>query len=229
MAEHQPSYFPWLGLLDKINKSDIFILLDTVQFNDNSFQSRNLFLNHTGESQYLSIPISKKNYQNKTIKDMKIVDKRWQKKHRGYIIANYSKHPFYKEVYSVIDQIYTKKYEYLIDVLIDSMLISKKILGIDAEIVLASDLDYDRLLVKDELVLSLLEATNASKYISGEGAKDYQDDNKFIERKIDLEYQSFIHPVYSQKNSKEFIAGLSILDVLFNLGLDESKKLLKGI
>ena len=57
---HQPSYFPWLGLLDKIEKSDTFVLLDNVQFNDNAFQSRNIFLNHNGEVQYLTIPVQKK-------------------------------------------------------------------------------------------------------------------------------------------------------------------------
>ncbi len=64
---HQPSYFPWLGLLDKIEKSNAFIILDTVQFNDNAFQSRNIFLNHNGETQYLSIPVQKKKLSKKNV------------------------------------------------------------------------------------------------------------------------------------------------------------------
>ena len=64
---HQPSYFPWLGLLDKIEKSNTFVILDTVQFNDNAFQSRNIFLNHNGAVQYLTIPVQKKNYQKNKI------------------------------------------------------------------------------------------------------------------------------------------------------------------
>ena len=225
---HQPSYFPWLGLLDKIEKSNTFVLLDTVQFNDNSFQSRNLFLNHNGESQYLSIPISKKNYQNKTIRDMKIIDFRWQKKHKGFLVANYKKHPFFDEVYSSIENIYIKKYVYLIDVLIDSMELCNKMLNINTEVILASDIAYNHSLTKDELVLSILEASNATKYISGTGAKAYQDDSKFLSRGIDLEYQSFTHPTYQQKNSKEFNIGLSVLDLLFNIGKTEASILLKS-
>ena len=41
MSAHQPAYLPWLGYLDKIKRSDIFIFLDTVQFEKNSFTNRN--------------------------------------------------------------------------------------------------------------------------------------------------------------------------------------------
>lgn len=224
---HQPSYFPWLGLLDKIYKSDTFVLLDNVQFNDNAFQSRNIFLNHNGEVQYLSIPISKKDYQNKTIRDLKISDHRWQKKHKGFLTANYKKHPYFDEIYPYIEDVYNKKYEYLIDVLYDSMKVTNDMLNINTEIILASDLDYDKTLTKDELVLAILKSVDAKEYISGTGAKAYQDDKKFEDNNIVLKYQEFKHPVYEQKNSSEFKMGLSILDVLFNLGCKKSENLLK--
>ena len=45
---HQPAYLPWLGYFDKINKSDLFVFLDTVQFQKNSFQNRNMILSIYG-------------------------------------------------------------------------------------------------------------------------------------------------------------------------------------
>ena len=48
-AIHQPSYFPWLGWMDKINKCDQFILMDEVQLSDRAYQHRNLFLTNTGQ------------------------------------------------------------------------------------------------------------------------------------------------------------------------------------
>ena len=41
VAIHQPQYMPWLGYFHKMDKADIFIHLDTVQFRRNEFQNRN--------------------------------------------------------------------------------------------------------------------------------------------------------------------------------------------
>lgn len=59
-AIHQPSYFPWLGWMDKINKCDQFILMDEVQLSDRAYQHRNLFLTNTGQQKFLTIGIQKK-------------------------------------------------------------------------------------------------------------------------------------------------------------------------
>mgnify|MGYP000520569925 CR=1 FL=1 len=32
ISAHQPAYMPWLGYLDRIRRSDVFVFLDTVQF-----------------------------------------------------------------------------------------------------------------------------------------------------------------------------------------------------
>ena len=32
VAIHQPQYLPWLGYLDKIDRADLFVVLDCVQF-----------------------------------------------------------------------------------------------------------------------------------------------------------------------------------------------------
>nr|MBI3612487.1 WbqC family protein [Nitrospirota bacterium] len=41
VAIHQPQYLPWLGYLDKIDRADVFVILDTVQFKKNEWQNRN--------------------------------------------------------------------------------------------------------------------------------------------------------------------------------------------
>lgn len=76
---HQPSYFPWLGLLDKIEKSDLYIYFNSVQLTDNAYQNRNIFLSNQIKEHLLTIPISKKNYLTKTIDKLEVIDNRWKK------------------------------------------------------------------------------------------------------------------------------------------------------
>lgn len=228
---HQPGYFPWLGLLDKINQSDIFVVMDNVQLNDNAFQSRNIFFDMNQGSNYLTIPIAKKGHLDKTIKDMVIHDKIWQKKHSKFLIANYKKTPHFEEIFNEIEKIYTNDYKYLFDVLLDSMIILNNIFNIKTQIVLQSSLEYNKESTKGDLVLNIIEALKLQEktiYLSGTGAKCYQNDKDFTRNNIELKYQNFIHPTYIQHTNKnEFISGLSALDLAFNIGIEESKSFLK--
>lgn len=225
---HQPSYFPWLGLLDKINKSDLYILLDNIQFSDSGYQNRNIFLDNQNKEQLLTIPVNKKNHLNKLIKDIEISNNIWQKKHNKFLYFNYKKHPFFDEIYPLIQDIYKKEYKFLIDILYDTMLITKQIFQINTKIIYASELDLSKELKKEELVIEILKKTSADTYLSGNGAKSYQKDTSFLSQNIKLTYQSFSHPIYSQHNNNEFHPGLSSLDAAFNLGTKDAYKILEG-
>jgi hypothetical protein len=228
---HQPGYFPWLGLLNKINQSDIFVVMDDVQLNDNAFQSRNVFFDMNIGSNYLTIPIAKKGHLDKTIKDIVIHDKIWQKKHSKFLIANYKRTPHFEEIFNQIEEIYLNEYKYLFDVLLDSMKILNNIFDIKTQIVLQSSLMYDKESTKGDLVLNIIEALKLEKkmiYLSGTGAKNYQHDEDFRRNNIELKYQNFIHPIYIQHTNKnEFISGLSALDLAFNIGIEQSKSFFK--
>ena len=34
------------------------------------------------------------------LRELKVIDKKWQKKQNGFIMANYKKHSFFDEIYS---------------------------------------------------------------------------------------------------------------------------------
>lgn len=223
---HQPQYLPWLGLLDKINAAGLYVILDNVQFLKGGFQNRNTFISNTGDIQMLTIPIPKKNLLDKEIREIQISDNIWQKKHYKFLFYNYKKHPFFDEIMEITAPLFEKKYEFLLDALVDSMKISFRIFGIDPEIQYASEILPDTTAKKENLVIEILNKTNAGVYVSGTGAKSYQNQVTFDTNNIKLVYHSFTHPVYNQMNSKnDFVDGLSSLDMAFNLGLDKCRKL----
>lgn len=216
---HQPSYFPWLGLIDKISKSDIFIYLNSVQLSDNSYQNRNIFLDNKQKVHMLTIPIQRKDYLQKNISDIKIANLKWKKKHHDFIYFNYKKHPYFESINPYLEEFYKMDIERLDDILYESLNISLKLFGIKTKIIKSSELNIDRELKKEDLVLNILEEVGAKTYLSGVGATSYQNNQNFTNRNIKLTYQQFEHQIYTQYKNSNFISGLSCLDYLFNIGI----------
>ena len=52
LAVHQPQYLPWSGSFDKMDQADLFVLLDTVQFEKNGWQNRNKIKTAQGYVKY---------------------------------------------------------------------------------------------------------------------------------------------------------------------------------
>ena len=45
---HQPNFLPWIGYFHKIANSDVFIILDEVQYSKNSVANRNKIKGNQG-------------------------------------------------------------------------------------------------------------------------------------------------------------------------------------
>ena len=55
VSAHQPHYMPWIGYINKIFLSDIFVLVDNVQF-VKKYVAENKIVTKNGELQ-LSVPV----------------------------------------------------------------------------------------------------------------------------------------------------------------------------
>lgn len=225
---HQPSYFPWLGLLKKIFRSQLYVLMDEVQLSDRLFQHRNLFLDVNGQTRYLTIPINKKGFRGKKIKDITICDSSWQDDHKKFLLFNYKKSHFFDEVFQKIKIVFENKYKFLIDPLVASTKLSMDLFDIKTQVIMQSDLTYDRTRKKSDLILEIIKVTCADVYLSGLGAKEYLKLKDFQKEHIEILFNSFSHPQYHQINSDKFIPGLACLDVLFSIGIENSRKLFQG-
>lgn len=220
---HQPGYFPWQGLLNKIDRSDVLIVLDEVQLSDSAYQNRNTFLTADGKAKFLTIPIEKKDYLLKPFRDLRIADPGWGEKHRNFLVNNYRKHPHFSEVFAAVEEVLATPGPFLFDVVMASMRTSLRLFGIDTELVFQSEIDYDRSARKGDLVIELLKASGATTYLSGRGATAYQDDSAFAPHAIALVYTDFAPPPYPQKGSAAFVPGLSCIDLLCNVGTERAR------
>ena len=225
IAIMQPTYLPWLGYFDLINRSDVFVFLDSVQFDKRSWQQRNRIKTPNGELM-LTVPVLTKGRSDQKICDVMIdISQKFEKKHFNSIYSNYKKSIFFKYFDVELEEIYKNEINKLVDLNIRLIEWLSSKLGINTKFVYSSQLDTDG--SKTELLVNICKIINADHYISPAGSKEYIDQNNlFIKSGIKLSYQNYKHPTYSQLFG-DFIPYMSVIDLLFNEG-KKSLELIKS-
>lgn len=212
ISAHQPAYNPWLGYLHKILISDIFVVMDDVQYEKNSYINRNKILQNQQEIM-LTIPIKTKEYKTKIIRNMEILDNNWQSKHLKSIEQSYKKAPYFKEIFFELEQIYSMKSNFLINYTNAYLDFLVKYLQIDTKIVYASTLNIES--KKLDYVIELVKKVAGDCFIFGALGKDYANTQELKKNGITPYFQEYHHPTYHQL-SKEFHLYMGILDLIFN-------------
>jgi len=224
-AIHQPNYLPWLGYFYKIINCDIFVFLDNVQYEKNSFTNRNKIKTSQGAA-WLTVDIITKGHHGQLIGEVAINNNvSWNERHWKTINQNYSKAPYLESYKAVFESVYQEHWEKLADLNKHIIVSICKILGIaDIKFLNAFDLDVSG--KGTELLVNICKAVGADTYLSGFGGAKYMEEDKFREAGIELKYYDFKHPVYHQLWG-DFIPNLSIIDLLFNEG-ERSLQILRG-
>lgn len=217
VAIHQLGYIPWLPFLDKINKSDIFVFLDDVQYQKNGWQNRNKIRTKDG-SIWLTVPVK----AHLALKSNQIkIDytHNWVEKNKKSFLINYSKAKYFDETWKELEKIYDMKFDTLTQLNLEIISFIQKKFQIKTKTLLSSELD----IVSDgsKRILDICKQIEADIYYSGHGygleEKKYLNEEDFIKNNIKIQYQNFIHPEYKQCY-EPFIPNLTSLDLLFNEG-----------
>lgn len=217
---HQSQYMPWPAYFRKIALSDIFVVMDDVQFQKNGVQNRNKIRNKNGEF-WLTVPVS--GNLNDKIKDKKIADKKWQKKHFQSLSQSYAKTPYWKDYCAFFNELFQGDIVKLHDVNNAFIYFVLEELDIKTKIVQMSSLNCKG--EKSELVKNICLMLDAKTYLSGEGGRSYLDLDSFADSGIHIDFMASENPVYQQIHG-EFIPNLSILDMLFNVNKETVRKYL---
>lgn len=224
LTAHQPVYLPWIGLLNKIAKADLFCHFDIVQYQKKDFNNRNSIKTKDGIL-LLSVPVESKNHFEKSVGKINIINKGWDKKHIKSIKLSYSKADFFKKYFEELEFIIAgKKYKTLSELNLKILKFLLKSFNINTPIVLASDYNFEG--KKSDLVLDMCLKLKAKKYIFGQEGKKYANKESFIKKGISVYFQKFVHPTYKQLHGK-FIPKLSAIDLLFNEGPKSKNIILK--
>jgi arginyl-tRNA synthetase len=221
---HQPQYLPWLGYFDKIERSDVFVFLDNVQFKKNEWQNRNK-IKTDQQWQWLTVPVIHKFGQK--IDEVEINNTvRWGKKHLTALMTHYSKAPFFKEHIAFFEQTYAQEWKILSDLNMHLIQYLAKALGIsNTEFFISSE--YISREEPTERLVDLCKHAGGDVYLSGKDGAKYLNLDEFEKEGIQVIFQDYNHPQYAQLYGN-FEPYMSVIDLLFNCGPESLSILKKG-
>jgi len=219
----QPSYIPWRGFFHQIQKADVFVFYDDVQFDRHGWRNRNRIKTPQG-SRWLTIPVHSKRHlmEHTPIREIEIChDKDWSRAHCSILQQHYGKSPYFHRYWDLLDDFYRRRDVLLADFTIDLTVSIARELGLhNTRFTRSSALDVTG--SKTGRLLNILAEVKATHYISGPSARDYIEADKFAAAGITLEFMTYDYPEYPQLYPP-FDPRVSILDLLFMTGPDASR------
>jgi hypothetical protein len=216
----QPSYIPWRGFFHQVQKADVFVFYDDVQYDDRGWRNRNRIKTARG-SQWLTIPVLGRGAQVEKIpiRDVAICwDRPWARKHWASIRHAYARAPFFARYAGLVEAFLARRDERLADFTIDFVVALSRELGIErTRFVRSSSLGVGG--GRMDRLVGILEAVGARHYVSGPSARAYVDEPMLSAAGITVEYMSYDYPEYGQLHPP-YDPAVSILDLLFMKGPD---------
>lgn len=218
IAIAQPTYLPWLGYFDLLDQVDRFVLLDSVQFERQSWQQRNRIKTPQGLA-WLTVPVVFRGRLSQTIADVNIrVPDFWQD-HLRAIELNYRRAPYFNRYF---DELRERVEISAASLSLPHLTITllrwfAEVLGIPTPTMRSSELVVQGR--RTELLAEICTSLGASAYLSPFGAYEYLLDELPIltARGIGVSFHNYVHPVYRQM-FPPFQPYTCILDLIFNEG-----------
>jgi len=220
-------FMPWIGYFDIMARSDIFIVLDNVQYTTADWRNRNR-IKIADSITWLTVPVHAREHFEKKINEIRIDnDSPWKKKHLASLEHSYKRAAFYDEIMHLLRGAYGTDHTFLVDLNMDLMRCVRQYLSLDTRVMMSSEMASSGR--SDERVLALCKEAGATHYLSGPSAKSYIRESAFEDAGVEIMWHDYSHPYYNQLWVKRqgFVSHLSVVDLMFNHG-PESLDILTG-
>lgn len=221
----QPYIFPYLGYFQMIQSVDRFVLLDDVQYIKKGWINKNRILMNGNDTSFVFPIKNASSHLNINDRFFSDFEEAKEKLIKTLCIA-YRKAPFFELLMPKIrNMIYFDSNN--VAVYIEHQIREIcKLLEINTEILLSSNINKNIELKKQELMIDICKQCHGKVYINAIGGQQLYSKEDFIKSGIKLffiqmdsiTYRQFQHP---------FVDKLSILDVLLFNGCERTKEMLE--
>lgn len=192
------AYLPPIEYFSYIKKAETVFIEREENYIKQSYRNRCYILS-AGGPQLLTVPVYKGSFHKTPIKEIRIdYSKRWQQIHLRALSSSYESSPYFIYYYEIIEKIILSDYEFLLDLNMDLLKAILKMMKTDTSLLYTSD--FQPIGISDHDL----------RYKISPKEKSYYQPKKYM--------QVFDY-------GEGFVAGLSIMDLVFNMGPEAYKYL----
>jgi hypothetical protein len=220
----QPRFFPGLHYLHRMMTADVFVILDSVQFNPRHEENRTKLRTPGGE-EWLTVPM-RRTSREQLIQDTYLdSNQTWQRKAMKTIQHLYGKAPHYEAHAPEINRILETPFETLMQLDHASWEPALRLLGVTCRFLRSSELPVSG--KGPRLLLDICRHVGADTYLSGMFGREYLDTDEFAREGVSVLFHEYTYRPYPQR-FEGFVPYMSYLDMLFNTGLEREVVLSSG-
>jgi WbqC-like protein family len=208
-------FLPWVGLFEQVRLADVFIHYDDVQLpQGRSFMSRVQIKSTNGVS-WLTVPIDHTR-SGKLLNEVALFSQEdWRSKHLKTIRHAYAKRPYFQLMFELAQSIYSQATDNLAEFNITALEQISQWLGLVPQFIRSSKMGAEG--ASTTRLVDLCKLVNCDIYVTGHGALNYLNPQKFEEQGIAVSYIDYRKVPY-QQGPGEFTPYVSILDAIANCG-----------
>lgn len=226
LAAHQPGYLPPISIFQKMMRSDVFLIVDDLQYTRTANLNRTQIKNING-ALWLTVPVLSKHKAYQNIKCVQIDNhENWRHKHLRTLEINYQNAPYFYRYIDVLSEIYRKQWRNLLGLNLSLLeMIKKELILHHTQVIKSSEMPFMKNM--NTRLIAIMEKLGCDTYIVEDFYRDFVDVSLFRKSKFTVEFIQ-PEPANYYQQFDDFIPNLSIIDLLFNEGEMSREKLLIG-
>ena len=220
----QPYFMPYIGYFQLMKAVDKYVVYDDVNYIKGGWANRNHILIN-GEKEMFTVTLQKAS-PNKLFNEIVIGDD--FKKLMKTLQMNYSRAINFDQTMVLMERLISFPNKQLAVFIANSFREILSYLSVETEILMSSEIPKDNSLRGKDKIIQICEILGADTYYNAVGGKNLYDQEEFREHGITLNFVDSLPQVYSQLHTREFVSGLSMIDVLMNNTKDKVNSLLES-
>jgi hypothetical protein len=217
----QPYFFPYLGYFQLMQAVEKFVVYDDVNYIVRGWLNRNRILVN-GKDLMVTLPLRGASQNLKINEIERVKDQKQISKMSRSLRMAYGKSPYFESVHDLFLRIMNSEITNLGAFLSLQLQMIAKHIGIKTLIIETSAHYGNQGLNREERLIDICKKENSAHYINAMGGMELYSKERFRLLDIKLNFlKPQLNPYPQQMLSCDFVAGLSILDIMMNNSIKE--------